>query len=172
MPTPAKSQLLIQLQRLRNTGFDDKLEQHATAHGFPTPFFFAIASRETNCRNILGDKQNGVFHGVGIVQIDIQHPIAKTARDTGTWKTNPDPLIDFGAQILASNIKLAKQKFPSLDVEERMKIAASGYNAGMVRAINAQQQFGDSDRPTTLHDYGRDVMKRMAIFADLIAAGN
>jgi len=172
MPTPAPSQLLIQLKRLRNTGFDDKLEQHATAHGFPTPFFFAIASRETNCRNILGDPQNGVFHGVGIVQIDIQHPIAKAARDSGSWKTNPDPLIEFGAQILASNIKLAKQKFPNLSGDEQLKIAASGYNCGMVNAIKGQQQFGDSDRRTTGHDYGRDVMKRMAVFADLIDAGN
>jgi len=172
MPTPAPSQLLIQLKRLRDTGFDDKLEQHATAHGFPTPFFFAIASRETNCKNILGDQQNGVFHGVGIIQIDIQHPIAKAARDSGSWKTNPDPLIEFGAKLLAGNIKQAQQKFPSLTAEQQMKIAASGYNAGMVRAIKAQQQFGDSDRPTTGHDYGRDVMKRMAIFADLIDAGN
>jgi len=172
MPTPATSQLLIQLKRLRNTGFADKLKQHATAHSFPTPFFFAIASRETNCQNILGDKQNGVFHGVGIVQIDIQHPIAKTARDTGSFKTNPDPLLEFGAQILASNITLAKQKFPNLSADQQMKIAASGYNAGMVRAIKGQQQFGDSDKLTTGHDYGRDVMKRMAVFADLIAAGN
>ena len=105
MPTPATSQLLIQLKRLRDTGFADKLEQHATDHNFPTPFFFAIASRETNCQNILGDKQNGVFHGVGIVQIDIQHPIAKTARDNGTWKTNPDPLIEFGALLYYPDVE-------------------------------------------------------------------
>jgi hypothetical protein len=168
MPTPTKSQLLNQLQGLRNTGFADKLEQHATAHNLPTPFFFGIASRETNCRNILGDNQ----HGVGIVQIDVQHQIAKTARDTGTWKTNPDPLIGFGAQMLAGNIKQAQQKFPSLTAEQHLKIAASGYNCGMGNAITGQQQFQDSDKRTTGHDYGRDVMNRMAVFSELIAEGN
>ncbi|HEY6231215.1 MAG TPA: hypothetical protein VIW64_08120 [Pyrinomonadaceae bacterium] len=172
MPTPATSQLQVQLNRLRDTGFADKLNQHALAHSFPTPFFFAIASRETNCRNILGDKQNGVFHGVGIVQIDIQHPIAKIARDTGSWQTNPDPLIEFGAQILAGNIQQAQQKFPSLSAEQQLKIAASGYNCGMGNAIKGQQQSGDSDARTTGHDYGRDVLNRMAVFADLIAGGN
>lgn len=167
MPTPTKGQLRTQLRRLRNTGFATKLEQQATAQGFPTNFFLAIASRETNCRNILGDNQ----HGVGIVQIDIQHQIARKARDTGTWKTNPDPLIKFGAQMLAGNIKKAKQKFPDLSAEQHLKIAASGYNCGIVRAITGQQQ-GDSDKRTTGRDYGRDVMARKAVFAELIAEGN
>ena len=167
----SKTQILTQLRRLRNTGFAPKLEQHATAHGFPTAFFFAIASRETNCQNILGDKQNGVFHGVGIVQIDIQHPIARQARDSGSFKTNPDPLIEFGAQILADNIKRASQKFPSLNTQDHLKIAASGYNCGIERAISGQQQ-GDSDLRTTGHDYGRDVLSRMSNFEELIAEGN
>ena len=42
-------------------------------HNFPPTFFMAIASRETNCINELGDFQHGEFHGVGIIQIDIQH---------------------------------------------------------------------------------------------------
>jgi hypothetical protein len=168
MPTPTKSQLLNQLHRLRNTGFADKLAQHATANSLPTQFFFGIASRETNCVNMIGDHQ----HGVGIVQIDVQHQIAKTALATGTWKTNPDPLIEFGAQMLASNIKQAQQKFPALAAEQHLKIAASGYNAGMGNAIKGQQQFGDSDKRTTGHDYGRDVMNRMAVFSELIAEGN
>jgi hypothetical protein len=172
MPTPAKSQLLTQLHGLRNTGFADKLEQHATAHNLPTAFFFAIASRETNCQNILGDKIKGVFHGVGIIQIDVQHQIARTARDTGSWKTNPDPLIEFGAQMLADNIKLARQKFSGLTAEQHLKIAAGGYNAGMGNAIKGQREFGDSDRRTAHGDYGGDVLNRMALFAELIAEGN
>ena len=172
MPTPTKSQLLNQLHGLRNTGFADKLKQQATANNLPTQFFFGIASRETNCRNILGDQINGQFHGVGIVQIDIQHPIARNARDTGTWKTNPDPLIEFGAQMLANNLKLAQQKFPTLTAEQHLKIAASGYNCGMGNALKGQQQFGDSDKRTTGHDYGRDVLNRMAVFSELIAEGN
>jgi len=171
MPTPSKLTLLNQLHSLRHTGFAEMLEQHAKDRGFPTPFFFAIASRETNCINMLGDFQHGEFHGVGIIQIDIQHPIARQARDSGSWKTNPDPLIKFGAQILADNIQRAKQVFPNLGTQQQMKVAASGYNCGMDRAITGANH-GDSDRLTTGHDYGRDVMTRMAIFDELISEGN
>jgi hypothetical protein len=171
MPTPGKLTLLNQLHSLRHTGFADKLAQRAEAHGFPTPFFFAIASRETNCINMLGDFQHGEFHGVGIVQIDIQHKIARDARDSGSWKTNPDPLIEFGAQMLADNIKSAQQAFPNLGTQQQMKIAASGYNCGMGNAILGAKN-GDSDLHTTGKDYGRDVMTRAAIFEELLSEGN
>jgi Transglycosylase SLT domain len=171
MTTPSKLQMLSQLHSLRQTGFDQKLEQHAQAHGISPHFFFAIASRETNCHNILGDSQHGEFHGVGIVQIDIQHPLARQARDDGSWKTNPDPLIDFGAQLLEDNINRAKQEFPNFNAQQQLKVAASGYNCGMGNAI-AGANNGDSDAHTTGGDYGRDVMTRMAIFEELIAEGN
>jgi hypothetical protein len=171
MATPSKTILRKQLKGLRDTGFAQKLKQQAEAHGLTPPFYFAIASRETNCRNILGDFQHGVAHGVGIVQIDIQHPIALKARNTGSWQTNPDPLIEFGAQLLADNIKKAKQKLPNLSAQLQLKAAASGYNCGMVNAVKGANQ-GDSDNFTTGHDYGRDVMARAAIFEELIAADN
>ena len=171
MTTPSKNILLNQLHSLRHTGFAEKLDHFASQHGFQTPFFFAIASRETNCINELGDPQGGEFHGVGIIQIDIQHPIARAARDSGSWKTNPDPLIDFGAGLLETNIATARQKFPNFTHEQQLKIAASGYNCGMARAVSGALH-GDSDKHTTGHDYGRDVMTRMAIFEELIAAGN
>ena len=166
-----KAELRTQLKRLRETGFADKLTQHGASHGLQQTYFFAIASRETNCRNILGDKRNGEFHGVGIIQIDIQHQIARKARDTGSFKTNPDPLLDFGAGILEANLKQAKQKLPGLNEQQLLKVAASGYNAGITRAITGAKQ-GDSDKFTTGHDYGKDVMARMATFAQLIAEGN
>jgi len=169
--TPSKKALLNQLHSLRHTGFAEKLDHAASKHGFPTPFFFAIASRETNCVNELGDPRNGEFHGVGIVQIDIQHQIARDARDSGTWKTNPDPLINFGAQILEDNIKRARQAFPNFNEQQQLKVAASGYNCGMDRAIKGAQH-GDSDKLTTGKDYGRDVVTRLAILEELIAEGN
>jgi|SRR5215813_8797374 len=165
---PTKRDLLNQLHSLRQTGFEAKLEQQAKANGFPPAFFFAIASRETNCINELGDFSKGEFHGVGIIQIDIQHPIARQARDDGTWKTNPDPLIKFGAEMLAGNIKRAQEEFPNLGTQQHMKIAASGYNCGMGGAIIGAKH-GDSDKLTTGHNYGRDVMTRMAIFEELLA---
>ncbi len=166
--TPSRQVLLDELHQLRSTGFADKLAQHATAHGLAVPYFYAIASRETNCVNELGDFQSDGAHGVGIVQIDIQHDIARQARDSGSWKTNPDPLIEVGAQMLAGNISLAKSTFPAFTQEQALKVAASGYNAGMGNAIAGSNE-GDSDKFTTGHDYGADVMARMAIFAELIA---
>ena len=167
---PTKKELLNQLHSLRLTGFEAKLAQHATAHGLPIPFFFAIASRETNCINELGDYRDGEYHGIGIVQIDIQHDIARQMRDDGTWNTNPDPLIEFGAQLLEDNIKTVQKTFPGLSEQVCMKVAASGFNCGISRAIDGYRN-GDSDEHTTGGDYGRDVMTRMAIFDELIQQG-
>jgi hypothetical protein len=167
-----KDELRRELQRLRNMGFAAKLEQQAIAKGFSASFFFGIASRETNCVNELGDFQGGEAHGVGIIQIDIQHPIARQARDDGTWRTNPDPLIEFGAQMLAENIQRAQTGLPTFTAQEQLKVAATGYNCGIGRAIaSAQGQNHDSDEHTTGHNYGADVMARMAIFEELIAEG-
>jgi hypothetical protein len=163
-----KRELLNQLHSLQSTGFAEKLAEGADAHGFPVPYFYAIASRETNCINELGDFRGGEAHGVGIVQIDIQHPLARQARDDGSWKTDPEPLIDFGAQLLAQNIAGAAAHFPSFTEQQHLKIAASGYNCGLMNAIRGAQH-GDSDKMTTGRDYGRDVMTRMAIFEELLA---
>ena len=168
MTTPSTALLSRQLKRLHRTGFYDKLDAQATAQGFPTSFFCAIASRETNCVNELGDFQDGEAHGVGIVQIDVQHAIAQQARDDGSWTTNPDPLIAFGAQLLADNISQAQQEFPDWTSDQQLKVSASGYNCGMARAI-AAANAGDSDTHTTRQDYGNDVMARKAAFDGLIA---
>jgi hypothetical protein len=162
-----KSELQIELQRLRASGLDGKLTEQAEAHGLPPALLFAIASRETNCVNRLGDWQNGEAHGVGIVQIDIQHAAARQARDDGSWRTNPQPLIALGAQLLADNLRQARQAFPGAGADQHFKIAASGYNCGMGAAI-AGARKGDSDQCTTGHDYGADVMARMKGFAELM----
>ena len=168
MPTPSKDQLLIQRNRLHTNGFDLLLAQSGAAHGLPTAFMFAIASRETNCTNMLGDIQNGQAHGVGIIQIDIQHPIALQARDSGTWQTNPGPLIDFGTTLLAADIIQVKHVLPNLtNLNDVLRIAAAGYNCGIGRAIQAAGQ-GNPDRSTTGGDYGQDVIARMLIFQDLL----
>ena len=84
-----KKEALNQLHSLRHTGFAPKLEQQATEHGFPAPFFMGIASRETNCINELGDFQGGQFHGVGIIQIDIQHELRVKRATVGAGKLIP-----------------------------------------------------------------------------------
>jgi hypothetical protein len=169
MATPPTAQLQIQLDRLKATGFADMLAQSAQANNLPKTFFYAIASRETNCRNILGDVQADGAHGVGIVQIDIQHPIAKLARDSGSWNTSPAPLVEFGAKLLAVDIDQVKHNLPNLQGNDILKVAASGYNCGITRAIRAAGfAAGDSDIFTTGKDYGKDVIARMAIFDQLL----
>lgn len=145
------------------------LSQSAQNNQLPVAFFYAIASRETNCKNILGDIRDDGAHGVGIVQIDIQHPIARAARDSGTWQTNPSPLVEFGAKLLAANLVQVQHILPALDANAALKITASGYNCGIGRAIKAaSSSSGDSDTYTTGKDYGKDVMARMAIFESLL----
>src|SRR5579864_7434689 len=104
---PTKAELQAQLQRLRASGLHDKLAKSAEAHGIEPAFLLAIASRETNCVNELGDLQNGEAHGVGILQVDIQHEAARQAREDGSWRTAPDSLIDFATQLLADNLRRA-----------------------------------------------------------------
>ena len=169
MPTPSKDILLNQRTRLHNSGFDLLLTQFGAANGLPTAFMFAIASRETNCSNILGDFQNGEAHGVGIIQIDIQHPIALQARDSGTWQTNPGPLVNFGCTLLAADIIQVKHVLPNLtDPNDILHVAAAGYNCGIGRAIQAAGQ-GNPDKFTTGGDYGKDVMASMLIFQDILS---
>jgi hypothetical protein len=159
--------IAIQLQRLQSTGFDAKLKAQADAKGLTPSLLYAIASRETNCVNEQGDFQNGEAHGVGIIQIDIQHDIARLARDSGSWRTDPDPLISFGAGLLATNIAAVAVAFADLDHDGQLKIAASGYNCGIQNAI-ASARSGDRDARTTGRNYGQDVMARKAIFDELI----
>lgn len=161
--------IVIQLRRLKQTGFDQLLSQQAAAHGFEPSFFFAIASRETNCVNELGDVRPDGAHGVGIVQIDVQYPLARQARDSGTWQHSPATLVAFGAQLLADNIRQAQQALPSHSSEQQLKVAAAGYNCGMTRAIAAAKNGQDSDAHTTGANYGADVMARKVLFEQLMA---
>lgn len=158
-----------QLKAICLNGLYDKMRRAALDNGISLPYFLAIGSRETNLVNELGDRRGGEYHGVGIVQIDIQHPIARQARDSGSWKTHPEPLLNFGAQMLAANIHGAKVMFPSYLQTQWMKIAASAYNCGWTNAIAGAHE-GDSDKHTTSHNYGADVMRRMALFAELLAS--
>jgi hypothetical protein len=169
VPTPTRSQLAAQLADLKRTGLDKKLAAAAKAAGIEYPFLLAVASRESGCRNQLGDYRGGLAHGIGILQIDVQHPIALHARDTGSWWPNPDPLIAFGAALLASNLKSVRALRPSFTDAQAHKISASAYNCGLGNAL-AGSAKGDSDKFTTGGSYGRDVMDRMAIFQDLLAA--
>jgi len=164
-----EAELQAELHAMRQNGLADELATAAKAADIPVAFFYGIASRETNCTNELGDYEGGEYHGVGIVQIDIQHDIARQARDSGSWKTDPAPLIAFGANLLAEGMQAVRVHCPGYTDEQVLKVAASGYNAGIMTAIDDSQTRGDSDASTTGGDYGADVVARMHAFERLLA---
>jgi hypothetical protein len=120
---------------------------------------------------MLGDGNNGI----GIIQIDIRwHKIAAEAKRTGSWRTNPKPLVEYGVQMLKNNSIAATAHFgdkPWFSLTSALKIAASGYNSGLTRALKAAGE-GDSDKYTTGRDYGKDVMKRMVVFQEFLDEEN
>jgi len=154
-----------QWNRFAATPLCNLLIQEATRVSLPPGFVAAIASRETNLINELGDGN----HGVGLIQIDVRyHPIALYARDNGLWQSEPGPLIAFGCDFLNQNLYRAKMTFPGLTLSQYLKFTASAYNAGFGGASEGHAD-GNSDLHTTGGDYGADVMDRYVIFAGLVA---
>lgn len=172
MTTPSRSQLVLQLDNLTHKGDLPILMAVTDAHGLPRGLWLAINSRETNCVNELGDFQGGEHRGVGMCQIDIQHPIARQARDNRSWKTPEGfkALQEFGAALLQANVHAVLQEWSQANVDEdALRVAAAGYNCGVQRALNAEDA-GDCDTATTGHNYGKDVIARAAIFTELLGA--
>jgi hypothetical protein len=172
MSTPSKAQLLQQLRSIQGNGLLIYLRAAAEAHGLPVGYVVAVASRETNCVNELGDYQGGQYHGVGIMQRDIQHPEAKQARDDGSWKTPAGIklLVDADVEELAQNCGTVRGYFDDVTEDDVLRIAADGYNDGISRALRDANDGGDPDRHTTGHDYGEDVMARKAVFDVLLGS--
>jgi len=78
-------------------------------------------------------------------------------------------LIEFGAKLLSDEIVQVKDSLPDLGDSDILMVAASGYNCGIARAIQAAgSASGDSDIHTTGKDYGKDVIARMVIFDQLL----
>lgn len=130
--------------------------------GLPPSYVVAVASRETRIQNIAGDGG----HGHGVMQIDDRSHREILAAHPD-WRTNPVPLIEYGARLLASNRTTAQKRWPAFDDRQLLKVAASAYNCGPGNAA-AGVSTGDSDRYTTGHDYGRDVLARMRVFEELL----
>jgi hypothetical protein len=162
------AQLREHLDRLTVSGFDKIIDKYATQYGLPATYLYAIASRETNCRNILGDSENGV----GLFQIDARHhPIAREFRETGQWRSDPEPLIAYGVELLAKNMRHAEQELHAFPRHVHFHVVASSYNCG-TRALNIPKQTGkDSDTCTTGGNYAQDVLFRKAVFDEILSTG-
>ena len=145
----------------------------AKAYEFAPSLLMAIASRETNMRNIIGDGG----HGFGLMQIDIRsYP---DFCHSGGWR-NVSLGIQTGAQVLDSkrtqiehgvgnHLTVAGYQFVGLPLApaqlERCAVAA--YNCGLW-AYYAFSKGQDPDRFTTGHNYSADVLARAEEFEELM----
>jgi hypothetical protein len=150
-----------EFERAHAAGLVQLLVQAAQNHGIDGAVALGLGSRETNLVNELGDGD----HGIGVCQVDRRfHDIAQQAFESGSWRTNPGPLIDFAMGLLAGNVAWARRQFPAFDA---VKIALSAYNAGQGGAARGVAE-GDSDRFTTGGDYGQDTLQRADLFRQLL----
>jgi peptidoglycan hydrolase-like protein with peptidoglycan-binding domain len=126
-------------------------------HKLPAGLLLALASRETDMEDIVGDKG----HGRGLFQIDDRFHADWLAAHGAPGSATTPPVkdaVDFAASMLESNLAFAKQK--GVPAPDQLRFACSAYNAGAGGALEGQQS-GDCDRRTTGGDYGRDVLERL-----------
>lgn len=158
----SETDLKNQLHNAVSSGWLPYFQVAAQLNGFPVEFVLGIASRETNMRNIKGDLRNGVYHGYGIMQVDVG-----TDPDfCRTW--SPDKVegsIQRGVKILAG-----KRDYLAAQGITDMKAIAAAYNTGEGNVVRSIHAGADPDHTTTGADYGKDVLARMAVFEKLGSA--
>lgn len=153
-------------------------EDAAVKNGFPIEDLLAIASRETNMQNIIGDGGRGF--GIMQVDIDTNESFCKSGRGQ-----DPNMAIGMGAAILASKrnqiVKNAGQpihvkaksgyeetfQMPVIVGESLRRVTIASYNSGLWAPRNFLKH-GDPDRGTTGKDYSQDVIQRSTIFKSLL----
>jgi ABC-type xylose transport system substrate-binding protein len=134
----------------------------ALTYGFDASLLLAIASRETNVRQIKGDWHDGEYHGFGLMQIDCRTDPEFCAN----WKPEQaEASIERGAAILAAK----RQQLAAADCTDLRAIVAA-YNAGAAAVLRALRAKADPDFCTTGDDYGADVLARDKVFKKLLLA--
>lgn len=110
----------------------------------------AIISRETRCKNVIGD--NG--HGHGFMQIDDRyHPGFTESNDP----LSPLENLKYGAELLVEYYWKVASNHPSWTHYWALRGAFVAYNSG-VKNVQSQERI---DVGTTGNDYSYDVMRRM-----------
>jgi len=158
-------QLSQQVALARSRGWLPLIARAEKRHKLPNGMLLAIASRETNMQDIVGDGG----HGRGLFQIDDRFHgdwLAKHgAPGAGTTPRIKDAA-EYAAAMLASNVAYAQQK--KVGQDQQVRFAASAYNAGCGGAYSGFQA-GNCDQKTTGGDYGSDVLE---IHADAVRPGD
>ena len=122
----------------------------------PAGLLVAVASRETNCVNKLGDGG----HGRGVFQIDDRSHRDWIDKNAGAGGVPGIPVAaDYAATILASGLAAATKL--GLKGDAAIRFGAAAYNAGEGGATKALKEQGDPDRGTAHGNYGDDVVTRL-----------
>jgi hypothetical protein len=160
-PSPSTvSQLREEIQRAQREGIVAACLAAERRAGLPRGLLVAIASRETNMRNIAGDGG----HGRGVFQIDDRFH-GDWLRSHGAGRAGAVPSVADGAEyaagLLAANFAFGRSK--GLSGRRLLKFAVAAYNAGAGGAWKAVQLTGDPDSGTTGRNYGADVLDRLRV---------
>jgi hypothetical protein len=173
MASWTEKNLKSQFKLAQDNGWIAVFRKAGKDYDFPAAIVMAIASRETNMKNIIGDGG----HGYGIMQID-----DRSFPDwchSGIWKDAKAGIIK-GATVLDSkreSIRLGQGKKlkvggvsftgkSGLTAAELLQTSLAAYNSGLW-AYYSLSKFGDPDRKTTGKDYSRDTLARAAVFRNL-----
>lgn len=164
-----------QFKRSQKSGWLPFFQSAANDYQFEESLLMAVASRETNIKNIVGDGG----HGYGIMQID-----DRSFPDwchSGAWKDAEQAIIK-GASVLddkrtfveknqGKKITFGKKySFVGKDhltAGEILRIAVSSYNCGVWAYYNVSQGK-DVDATSTGKDYSADVKRRQDAFAEYL----
>jgi hypothetical protein len=155
---PNRPDVIADLDRARDAGIDAACLAAERELELPEGLLLAVASRETNCRNITGDGG----HGRGVFQIDDRFHRDWLA-ENGAGGAGAVPPVEaaarYAGRLLAGNLEFGRRN--GVREGDLLKFALSAYNAGAGGAL-AGYRKGDSDRGTTGRDYGRDVLERLS----------
>lgn len=156
---PPRSALVHEFNVARNNGWIEFFAEAGQRFNWPTALLMAVASRETNMRNILGDGG----HGHGIMQIDDRSFPQFTS--SGQWRI-PRLNILKGAEVLNGKRRFLSNNGVGGETLSRASVAA--YNGGEGRVLRAIRRGLGVDSVTTGRNYSADVLARAAVFRELL----
>jgi len=174
MPNWTTNDLKKQCKRAADKGWLPFFQDSGADYTFDAVLLMAIASRETNMKNIIGDGG----HGYGIMQIDdrsfpewchsgawqdVEQGIAKGALVLDGKRTNVE-------KNQGKKIVFGKKSFvgkANLTAAEILRISISSYNCGWWAYYNFSKGH-DVDKSSTGHDYSADVLSRMATIRNIL----
>ena len=164
MRTFTKRTLAGELARARERGWERACLEAERAEGLPRGLLLAFASQETDMNDVVGDGG----HGRGLFQIDDRSHgrfLSEHGADGASGKPPVEAAARYAARLVKDNLDFGRRK--GVRADDLFRFAASAYNAGPTGAIRGYEA-GDSDRNTTGGNYGREVLRRFALFQELL----